>query len=122
MSRHAQLFSLVMARLAAWMPLVTMAEQFEDVVATAQSFHSGDTYHGYCEFRVNLENRSKTSRHEIELVFPNQLFEYINGNAISRLSRTVVLDPGARAAVALWQPPLPACGDSAARLVVDGVD
>ena len=80
--------------------------------------YSGDTFHGYAESRVTLINRSPTQPHVVTLVFPNNSWNY--GNAISRLSRTVKLAPGAHAVVPLLQPPLPVSGDGMMRVEIDG--
>lgn len=79
--------------------------------------YSGNTFHGYAEMRVTLQNHSPTRAHEVRLVYPNQAWS--SGNSIESLSRTVTLAPGARAVVPLWQPPLPANGDSSIRVEVD---
>ncbi|MGH7993622.1 MAG: hypothetical protein ACREDQ_08905, partial [Limisphaerales bacterium] len=93
------------------------AESFGDISAAPEAMYSGNTFHGYAEMRVTLENHSMSRAHNVTLVFPNQAWN--NGNCIQRLSRTVTLAPGARAIVPLWQPPLPINGDSSIRVEVD---
>jgi len=93
------------------------AEEFGDILVAPQAIYSGNTFHGYAEMRVSLENRSMSRRHNVTLVFPNRAWN--NGNSIDRLSRTVTLTPGARAVVPLLQPPLPANGDNSIRVEVD---
>lgn len=97
------------------------ADDFGDVTATAGAMYSGNTYHGYAETRVMLENRSAGRTHNIELVTPNRSYNNY-GNSLNQVSRTVTLAPGARMAVPLLQPPLPANGDGNIRVVVDGRD
>ena len=93
------------------------AEEFGDIVVAPGAMYSGNTFHGYAEMRVALENRSISRTHNVTLVFPNRAWN--NGNSIDRLSRTVTLTPGARAIVPLLQPPLPANGDNSIRVEVD---
>jgi hypothetical protein len=94
----------------------SLAERFGDLTVVPQPFASGETYHGYREYRILLENQSKDA-HRVTLVFPDHPYSY--GNSISRLSRTISLAPATRAVVPLWQPPLPIGGDSLVRVVVD---
>jgi hypothetical protein len=94
------------------------AEKFGDLTVTPLALVNGDTHHGYRELRILLENQSPKDAHQITLIFPQQ--SYPNGNSISRLSRTVAIGPGARAAVPFWQPPLPLNGNGALRILIDG--
>ncbi|HEU6447767.1 MAG TPA: hypothetical protein VFV23_04945 [Verrucomicrobiae bacterium] len=94
------------------------AENFGDISASADAMYSGNTFHGYAETRVTLENRSRKT-HEVTLVYPNNSYGSY-GNCITRLSRTVTLAPGTRAIVPLLQPPLPSQGDGQIRVEVDG--
>src|ERR1700753_3397466 len=91
------------------MPL-RAAEQFGDVSISASAMYTGNTYHGYGEMDVTVENRSGTQSHTVTLSFPNNNWD--NGNSIGSLTRTVTLEPGTRETVLLLQPPLPANGDS----------
>jgi hypothetical protein len=95
------------------------AEDFGDITASADSMYSGNTYHGYAEMRVTLENRSPERNHTVTLVYPNNAYSSF-GNCITRLTRTVKLAPGARMVVPLLQPPLPAQGDGQIRVDIDG--
>lgn len=94
------------------------AEQIGDVAVSPQSFHSGETYHGYGERLVVLENRSGSKAHLVVLSYPQQSWNY--GESISRLTRTVKLPPQARVSVPLWQPALPINGDNQLKVEVDG--
>jgi hypothetical protein len=96
--------------------LPAAAEDFGDITVSAQSMYSGNTFHGYAETRVTLQNHSLTRTHLVTLVFPNNSWN--SGNVINRLSRSVKLDPGARAVVPLLQPPLPAYGDGMMRVEI----
>lgn len=95
-----------------------VAERFDDITVAPQAVPAGQTYHGYCEFRVVLENHSPQDSHRVTLVFPDQSYNW--GNSIRSISRTVALSPNSRSVVPLWQPPLPANGNSQIRVVVDG--
>jgi hypothetical protein len=97
---------------------VFAAERFGDISVSPQSLASGDTYHGYREMRVVMENNSQTRTHVVRLEYPARSYGY--GNFIGRISRTVSLAPSTRSVVPLWQPPLPATGDNMIRVLVDG--
>ena len=94
------------------------AEELGDVSISAAAMFTGNTFHGYSEIRVTLENRSHLKPHLVTLTFPNR--PYNNGNSLGRLARSVKLEPEARAVVSLLQPPLPANGDGQIRVEVDG--
>ncbi len=94
------------------------AEEFGDISVSPNAIYTGNTFHGYAEMRVLLENRSSTKTHFVTLVYPNNGYRQ-SGNSISRLSRSVSLPPEAREVVSLLQPPLPARGDSSIRVEVD---
>ncbi len=93
------------------------AEQFGDILASTQPFASGETSHGYAEFRVLLENHSPKIAHTVRLVFPDR--SYGSGNCVSRISRTVSVAPNSQVLVPFWQPALPVNGTPAVRVEVD---
>ena len=93
-------------------------EEFGDISVEPNAIYTGNTYHGYAEMRVILENRSHGKTHVVTLVYPNNDFGNY-GNNISRLSRTVNLAPDTREVVSLLLPPLPAQGDGSIRVEVD---
>lgn len=95
------------------------ADDFGDISAEANAIYTGNTFHGYAEMRVILENRSSSKTHVVTLVYPNNGLGN-SGNSISRLSRSVSLAPDAREVVSLLQPPLPAQGNGTIRVEVDG--
>jgi hypothetical protein len=94
------------------------AEDFGDISVSTAAMFTGNTFHGYAEMRVSLENHSPSKVHVVTLTFPHNA--YNNGNSIGHLSRTVKLQAGAREIVSLLQPPLPAQGDGQIRVEVDG--
>ncbi len=95
------------------------AEDFGDISVSANAIYTGNTFHGYAEMRVILENRSSGKTHRVTLVYPHNAYGNY-GNSIGRLSRTVSLGPEAREVVSLAQPPLPAQGDGSIGVEVDG--
>src|SRR5262245_21845595 len=97
---------------------VSGAERFDDIIVAPQSLAAGDTFHGYREYRILLENQSPKSTHTVTLSFPDRSFAY--GNCLSRVSRTVSLGPLSRAAVPIWQLPLPINGNGMLQVAVDG--
>ena len=112
-------FCLLLALILSWPLQSRAAEDFGDISVSPNAIYTGNTFHGYAEIRVVLENRSSTRTHAVNLVYPNRdSREY--GNCISRLSRSVSLTPGAREVVSLLQPPLPISGDGSIRVEVDG--
>ena len=94
------------------------AEQFGDVSVEPHAIYTGNTFHGYAEIRVTLENHSHTKAHGVTLVYPGHA--YSSGNSIGRLARSVKLAPDAREIVSLLQPPLASQGDNQIRVEVDG--
>jgi len=100
-----RLWAFFLIFILAFLMTAPAAEEFGDIAVSAGSMYSGNTYHGYGETRVTL-------------VYPNNTWN--NGNSISRLTRTVKLEPGAQEIVSLLQPPLPANGDNNIRVEVDG--
>jgi len=98
---------------------VRASDQFGDISVSPNAMYTGNTFHGYAEIRVELENDSTTKTHTITLVYPNRDFNS-SGNSISRISRTVSLAPGTKNVVTLLQPPLPLQGDGSIGVVVDG--
>ena len=99
-------------------PASPAAERFDDITVGPQSLASGETYHGYRELRIQLENRSVNATHRVTLIYPDR--SYAGGNSISRMSRTVSLGPSSTAIVPMWQPPLAAAGNGNLRVLVDG--
>jgi hypothetical protein len=109
---------LALALLVFPLPL-RAADDFGDISVSASAIYTGNTYHGYAEMRVTLENRSGSKAHSVTLVYPNTSYGGF-GNSINRISRSVSLAPDAREVVSLLQPPLPGQGDGSIRVEVDG--
>ena len=71
---------------------------------------------GYATYRLTVSNRGDRPR-RVRVMLPAQSWGY--GDAISGLSTTVQVEPGATARTELLQPPLPMTGDGAA-VWIDG--
>src|SRR5277367_6715010 len=71
---------------------IARADDFGDVSIDANAIYTGNTFHGYAEMRVNVQNRSHGKSHVVTLVYPNNSYGSY-GNNISRLSRTVTVAP-----------------------------
>jgi hypothetical protein len=93
-------------------------EEYGDLTVEPGAIYTGNTFHGYAELRVIVENHSHTKTHYITLTYPNR--SYANGNNIGKLTRTAKLEPEAQIVVDLLQPPLPAQGDSVIGVDIDG--
>jgi hypothetical protein len=97
---------------------VGAADSFGDVSVDADAMYTGSTFHGYAETRVTLENHSSEKSHVVTLYYPDHAWNNY-GNSISRISRKVVIEPGAREMISLLQPPLQALGDGQIHVDVD---
>ncbi|HEY9510788.1 MAG TPA: hypothetical protein VIV82_13085, partial [Verrucomicrobiae bacterium] len=73
------------------------AENFGGISVNYQPMFSGETFHGYREYRILIENSSLKDSHNVDLVYPDHSFGY--GNSISRISRSVSLAPQTRVLV-----------------------
>jgi hypothetical protein len=93
------------------------ADHFGDVDITPITIATGNTYHGYHEFRFLIENHSLKYTHKVTLIIPDRA--YNAGNSLGRLSRTLSVGPEQRALMPIWQPPLPINGNSQIRVLVD---
>jgi hypothetical protein len=94
------------------------ADDVGDISADASAIYTGNTYHGYAEIRLDLQNRSHSKAHTVTLVFPNNSYGD-SGNCVRSLSRTVTLAPESLQTVSLLRPPLPCRGDGSIRVYVD---
>ena len=59
---------------------------FGDISVDASAIYTGNTFHGYAEMRVMLENHSHGKSHVVTLIYPNNAYGNY-GNNIGRLSR-----------------------------------
>lgn len=97
--------------------LPVLADDVGDISADASAIYTGNTFHGYAEIRVDLQNRSHTREHTVTLIFPNTSYDY--GNMVRSLERTVTLAPESLQTVSLLRPPVPSRGDGSIRVEVD---
>jgi hypothetical protein len=102
---------------AFFISLCRAVDEFGDITVEPGAIYTGNTFHGYAEIRVVMENHSHTKTHFVTLVYPNQAWD--NGNSIGRVARSAKLEPEAQVVVSLLLPPLPAQGDSSIRVNVD---
>jgi hypothetical protein len=93
-------------------------QDFGDITVSANAIYTGNTFHGYAEVRVLVQNRSHGTAHVVTLVSPDHSWN--NGNSIGRLSRSAALAPETSKVLTLLQPPLPLDGDGQIRVEVDG--
>lgn len=90
------------------------ATQFGDIDLTAESL-TGESRHGYLEYRFNLVNRSP-KRHQVTLEIPKFSSP---SNAIQRNARSVVVEPLATMTISIYQPPLQMYPASGVKVVID---
>jgi hypothetical protein len=93
-------------------------QDFGDITVSANAIYTGNTYHGYAEVRVLVQNRSHGTTHVVTLVSPDQAWD--NGNRIGRLTRSATLAPETSEVLTLLQPPLPMPGDGQIHVELDG--
>lgn len=104
---------------AGWIAVTAAAsQQFGDIVVSPLSFRITDVCHGYIEHRVRIANKSPDTAHTVTIILPDNIHSYM-ASSITRLSRTVVISPGAETTVSLYQPPLDLSG-SGGRISIDG--
>ena len=94
-------------------------EEFGDITVEPGAIYTGNTFHGYAEMRVVMENHSRTKTHYVTLTYPNRSYGSY-GNTITRITRSAKLEPEAQVVVSLLQPPLPAQGDNQIHVEIDG--
>jgi hypothetical protein len=70
--RHAMRIFFIL-HFAFFIPLCRAAEQFGDLSVAPNAIYTGNTFHGYAEMRVILENDSSKA-HVVTLVYPNSQF------------------------------------------------
>ena len=89
-----------------------------DITITPGVSPSGNSDHGYAEYRVSVSNHSPDKMHVVTLVLPDESFN-IDPNRIRDITRSVVVGPAATAHVSLFQPPVPLHGNDLA-VAIDG--
>lgn len=67
------------------------------------SMNTRQNFHGYREYRFELRNLSSAQTHKVQLMM---LGNYVGGNWVRDISRSVVVGPNSRSVVSLFQPAL----------------
>ena len=94
------------------------AVEFDDIVITPELTPSGNSYHGYAEYRFAVTNRSPDKTHKVKLIFPKESLSY-SGNRIREMTRTVLVGPSATVYVSLFQLPVEMYGHSLGVVIDD---
>ena len=89
-----------------------------DITITPGIGPSGNSNHGYAEYRISVSNNSPEKMHAVTLILPHTSFN-IDPNRIREITRTIAVGPGATAHVSLFQPPVPLQGSDLA-IAIDG--
>ena len=89
-----------------------------DITITPGVSPSGNSDHGYAEYRISVSNHSPDKMHVVTLILPDNSFN-IDPNRIRDITRSVVVGPAATAHVSLFQPPVPLRGNDLA-VAIDG--
>ena len=89
-----------------------------DITITPGVSPSGNSDHGYAEYRISVSNHSLDKMHVVTLILPDNSFN-IDPNRIRDIMRSVVVGPAATAHVSLFQPPVPLRGNDLA-VAIDG--
>ncbi len=89
-----------------------------DITITPGVSPSGNSDHGYAEYRISVSNHSPDKMHVVTLILPDNSFN-IDPNRIRDIMRSVVVGPAATAHVSLFQPPVPLRGNDLA-VAIDG--
>ena len=90
---------------------------YGDVAVTPLPAPSCESVHGYVDYRFAVENRSATQPHEVAITLPCET--YGEDSALTAISRSVVVAPGATVTVSVPQCGLSLPGSNAA-VSVDG--
>ena len=92
---------------------------FDDITITPGLQPTGDTSHGYAEYRIAVSNRSPDKTHQVTLILPKSVFG-VSGNRIREISRSVIVGPSATVHVSLLQPPVLLASGSELGIAIDG--
>ena len=120
LARFTNLFITVCLPIAVWGCTVpdAFAVEFDDIVVTPELTPTGNSHHGYVEYRIAISNRSPGEPHKVELIFPKDSFGH-SGNRIREMTRSVVVGPSATVHVSLFQPPVRIYGNDLG-VAIDG--
>ena len=92
---------------------------FGDITVTPELQPTGNTFHGYAEYRIAVSNRSLDTAHQVTLILPKKVFGTPR-NEIRELTRSVIVASSATAYVSLLQPSVPLASGSELGVAIDG--
>ena len=90
---------------------------YDDITVSPELYPSGNTFHGYAEYRIAVSNRSPEKTHQVTLMLPKSNYGY--ETHIRKMTRSVVVAPSTTVRVSLFQPPVPMHG-SRLGVTIDG--
>ncbi|RKU11610.1 hypothetical protein C6502_07910 [Candidatus Poribacteria bacterium] len=93
--------------------------EFGDITITPELQPTGNTFHGYAEYRIAVSNRSLDTVHQVTLILPKKVFGTPR-NEIRELTRSVIVGPSATVYVSLLQPSVPLASGSELGVAIDG--
>ena len=108
----------LLVAVSCWTMPDVFAVEFDDIVISPELTPSGNSHHGYAEYRIAIANRSPDKTHKVKLIFPKDSFNY-SGGGIREMTRSVVVGPSATVHVSLFQPPVGMSGHNLG-VVIDG--
>ena len=82
---------------------------YDEITVSPELHPSGNTLHGYAEYRIVVSNRSPDKTHQVTLILPGTSYG-VNEKRIREITRSVVVGPSATVHVSLLQPPVPMPG------------
>lgn len=97
------------------------AATYGDVEVTVESEPKGRATHGYAEVWVRVANTSASSPHAVRLTYPRSSYS-TGGDFLRVVTRTVTVEPGKVARVALAFPERLAVGGDGVGVAIDGTE
>lgn len=110
---------LIVAWLCATVSDALARTEFGDITVTPELQPTGNTFHGYAEYRIAVSNRSLDTAHQVTLILPKKVFGTPR-NEIRELTRSVIVGPSATVYVSLLQPSVPLASGSELGVAIDG--
>ena len=92
---------------------------FDDITITPELQPTGDTSHGYAEYRIAVSNRSPDKTHQVTLILPKSVFG-VYGNRIREITRSIIVGPSTTVHISLLQPPVLLASGSELGIAIDG--
>ena len=90
---------------------------YDDITVSPELYPSGNTVHGYAEYRIAVSNRSSDKTHQVTLMLPESSYGY--ETHIRKMARSVVVAPSTTVRISLFQPPVQMHG-SRLGVTIDG--